>query len=106
VRNCEKQRFALDEPGTRIRANQGHSTEVELQLEPLTPPDELFHGTAERNLDSILHDGIHKMARHHVHLSADTATALKVGQRHGKPLILIVDAAKMRTEGYTFFPLD
>ncbi len=103
VRNCEKQRFALDELGTKIRANQGHSTEVELQLEPAIPPDELFHGTAERNLDSILRDGILKMARHHVHLSADTATALKVGQRHGKPLIFIVGAAKMRAEGYTFF---
>lgn len=103
VRSCEKQRFALDEQGTRIRANQGHSTEVELQLSAVIPPEQLFHGTAERNLESILRDGLRKMARHHVHLSGDTTTAFKVGQRHGKPLILIVDSAKMHTDGFIFF---
>lgn len=103
VSACEKQRFAIDETGTKIRANQGHSTEVELQFEPAEPPAELFHGTAERNLVAILRDGLLKMARHHVHLSSDSDTAKKVGSRHGKPVILIVDAAKMRSDGHTFF---
>jgi putative RNA 2'-phosphotransferase len=103
VRSSDKQRFAFDESGTRIRANQGHSVEVELQLEPAEPPPELFHGTAERNLEAILRDGLRKMARHHVHLSRDTPTALKVGTRHGKPVILVVDAAKMRADGHVFF---
>jgi putative RNA 2'-phosphotransferase len=103
VKQCEKQRFALDETGTRIRANQGHSADVDLELEPAEPPAELYHGTADRNLDAILRNGLLKMARHHVHLSADTATAHKVGARHGKPLILVVDAAKMRAAGMIFF---
>jgi putative RNA 2'-phosphotransferase len=103
VRLCDKQRFAFDETGTKVRANQGHSTEVDLRFEAAEPPAELFHGTAARNLDAILRDGLLKMARHHVHLSPDTATALKVGTRHGKPLILVVDAAKMRAEGHVFF---
>lgn len=103
VSRCEKQRFAFDESGTKIRANQGHSTEVELQLEPIDPPAELFHGTADRNLAAILRDGLHRMARHHVHLSLDQATATKVGQRHGKPVVLVVDAAAMRAAGHVFY---
>jgi putative RNA 2'-phosphotransferase len=103
VEKCDKQRFAFDDSGTRIRANQGHSTEVDLELEAAEPPAELFHGTAERNLAAIFRDGLLKMARHHVHLSGDTATALKVGSRHGKPALLVVDAAKMRADGHIFF---
>jgi putative RNA 2'-phosphotransferase len=103
VTACEKQRFAIDETGTKVRANQGHSAEVELQFQPAEPPAELYHGTAERNLAVILRDGLLKMARHHVHLSPDTPTATKVGSRHGKPVILVVDAAKMRTDGHTFY---
>ena len=103
VRACDKQRFALDETGTKIRASQGHSTEVDLQLEQAEPPAELYHGTAERNLAGVMRDGLLKMARHHVHLSPDTATATKVGSRHGKPVILVVDAAKMRAEGHIFY---
>ena len=103
VGNCEKQRFALDDTGFRIRANQGHSTEVELLFEPADPPAELYHGTADRNLPMILRDGLSKMARHHVHLSPDTLTATKVGQRHGKPVVLVVDSAKMRADGHTFY---
>ncbi len=103
VRSSDKQRFAIDEPGTKIRANQGHSTEVDLQLEPREPLADLYHGTATRNIDIILREGLLKMARHHVHLSADTATALKVGGRHGKPVILHVDAAQMRADGHDFF---
>ncbi|MDB5313811.1 MAG: 2-phosphotransferase [Gemmataceae bacterium] len=103
VSACEKQRFAVDETGTRIRANQGHSAEVDLQLEPADPPPELYHGTPERNRDVILRDGLNKMARHHVHLSPDTQTATRVAQRRGKPFILVVDSAKMRADGHAFF---
>ena len=103
VDKCDKQRFAIDETGTKIRANQGHSTEVDLQLEPAEPPTELFHGTAERNLADVLRDGLVKMARHHVHLSPDTQTATKVGSRHGKPVLLVVDATKMRADGHVFY---
>lgn len=103
VRSSDKQRFAIDETGTRIRANQGHSVEVDLQLEPSEPPAELFHGTAERNVAAILRDGLRKMARHHVHLSPDTETATRVGMRHGKPVVLVVDAAGMRAAGHLFY---
>jgi putative RNA 2'-phosphotransferase len=103
VRTSDKQRFAIDETGTRIRANQGHSVEVDLQLEPTEPPAELFHGTATGNVAAILRDGLRKMARHHVHLSPDTDTATKVGQRHGKPVVLVVDAAAMWTAGHLFY---
>jgi putative RNA 2'-phosphotransferase len=103
VRACSKQRFAFDETGTRIRANQGHSVEIDLQLAPAEPPALLYHGTASRTLAVILRDGLLKMARHHVHLSAETATAMKVGSRHGAPVVLIVDAAAMRADGCEFF---
>jgi putative RNA 2'-phosphotransferase len=103
VRTSDKQRFAIDETGTKIRANQGHSVEVDLQLEPTEPPAELFHGTAERNVAAILRDGLRKMARHHVHLSPDSDTASRVGQRHGKPVILVVDTAAMRAAGHLFY---
>src|SRR5947209_6088811 len=76
VRASDKQRHAFDDTGDKIRANQGHSVEIELHLEPAEPPSELYHGTAEKNLAAILRDGLNKMARHHVHLSPDTATAL------------------------------
>jgi putative RNA 2'-phosphotransferase len=103
VRSSDKQRFAFDATGTLIRANQGHSVEVDLQLPVADPPAELFHGTAERTLALILRDGLLKMQRHHVHLSPDTATARKVGQRHGKPMILRIDAATMHADGYSFY---
>jgi putative RNA 2'-phosphotransferase len=103
VAGSDKQRFAFDETGTKIRANQGHSVEVDLQLEPAEPPAEVFHGTAAANVESILAAGISKRTRHHVHLSPDTETATKVGARHGKPVVLVVDAAKMRADGHTFF---
>lgn len=103
VRASDKQRFALDPAGTRIRANQGHSADVDLQLEPAEPPAALYHGTADRFLDAIRRDGLLKMARHHVHLSPDTGTAAKVGTRHGRLVLLEVDAAGMRAAGYTFY---
>lgn len=103
VRSCNKQRFAIDDTGTRIRANQGHSVEVDLRLAPTEPPAELFHGTAERNVAAILRDGLRRMARHHVHLSPDTETATRVGTRHGKPVVLVVDAVAMRAAGHLFY---
>ncbi len=103
VANCEKQRFAFDDTGTKIRANQGHSAEVDLQLAEAEPPAELFHGTPQATVAVILREGLLKMARHHVHLSVDTITATKVGQRRGKPVILVVDAAKMRADGRVFY---
>jgi putative RNA 2'-phosphotransferase len=103
VAKNDKQRFSFDPTGTLIRANQGHSTEVDLQLEPVTPPALLYHGTAERDVEVIRRDGLCKMARHHVHLSGDVETARKVGARHGKPVIFAVDAGGMNHAGYTFY---
>jgi putative RNA 2'-phosphotransferase len=103
VRRCDKQRFGFDESGTKIRANQGHSTEVELTFAEAEPPAELYHGTAERNRAVITRDGLLKMARHHVHLSADIDTAKKVGGRHGKPIVFAVDASGMRAAGRAFY---
>jgi putative RNA 2'-phosphotransferase len=98
-----KQRFAIDPGGTLIRANQGHSVEVDLGLEPLAPPPMLFHGTARRSLGPILAQGLVPMARQHVHLSADVATATNVGGRHGAPVVLEVAAGAMHADGHPFF---
>lgn len=98
----DKRRFSLDETGQRIRANQGHSTEVELQLPEADPPEVLFHGTVERFLNAICAEGLKKMNRHDVHLSPDVQTATKVGQRRGKPVILAIDSAQMAADGFKF----
>jgi putative RNA 2'-phosphotransferase len=103
VADNDKQRFAFDETGERIRASQGHSAEVDLQLTPQIPPDVLYHGTAQATLVSILSSGLRPMTRHHVHLSAASDTAYKVGSRHGKPVVLVVDAATMQQDGHTFY---
>jgi putative RNA 2'-phosphotransferase len=103
VARNDKKRFSFDDSGTRIRANQGHSTEVDLQLEPQTPPAVLFHGTARPTVTLILSEGIKRMARHHVHLSLDAATARKVGSRHGQPVILAIDARAMHAAGHLFY---
>jgi putative RNA 2'-phosphotransferase len=103
VATSDKQRFALDEAGTCIRANQGHSVEIDLQLTPAEPPPSLFHGTPQGNLEPIRRDGLLKMNRHHVHLSPDEATASKVGARRGRPVVLEVDAQAMRRAGFEFF---
>lgn len=102
VAESDKQRFAFDAAGTLIRANQGHSTEVELDLPEAAPPDLLYHGTVPKFLDAILADGLKKMARHDVHLSPDVATATKVGERRGKAVLLVVDAQAMAADGYKF----
>jgi len=103
VAGNDKQRFAFDESGTRIRANQGHSIQIDLELEALMPPAKLYHGTAEKSLDAILRDGLVKRARHHVHLSADTETAVRVGQRRGRPVVLEVNASAMHKAGFKFY---
>jgi putative RNA 2'-phosphotransferase len=106
VENNNKKRFEYDEAGTKIRARQGHSIEVEHGYEPAMPPDELYHGTARHILGVLYKEGLKKMRRHHVHLSPDTETAVKVGQRHGKPVVLVVDAKKMHEEGAVFYHTD
>src|SRR5215471_19522016 len=104
VDNNDKKRFSLSEDGLWIRANQGHSVEVDLGYAPTVPPEILYHGTAERFLTSIKQQGLIKGKRHHVHLSADVDTATKVGRRHGKPVVLKVEAGKMRQDGFVFLP--
>ena len=103
VRTDEKQRYSFNADHTKIRANQGHSIHVELGLEPVQPPETLWHGTAARFLDSILAEGLKPMSRQYVHLSPDTETARKVGQRHGKPVILRVETGEMFRAGMQFF---
>ncbi len=103
VASNDKKRFSFDSTGILIRANQGHSVEVDLQLEPTVPPDVLYHGTGHRAVEAILREGLCKMSRHHVHLSSDMATAQKVGARHGRPVVFTVDAAAMHEDGYTFY---
>lgn len=103
VENNDKKRFAFNEDKTRIRANQGHSVEVELEYQPTIPPDILYHGTASRFLPSILERGLVKGNRHHVHLSENVKTARAVGERHGKAVILVVRSEQMQQDGYQFF---
>ncbi|MFO0841246.1 MAG: RNA 2'-phosphotransferase [Gemmataceae bacterium] len=103
VATNDKQRFAFDDTGEKIRANQGHSVEVDLQLQPTTPPDVLYHGTSTNTVGEILKTGLKRMRRHHVHLSAAVPTAEKVGSRHGRPAVLVVDAAAMRRDGLEFY---
>ena len=102
VRENDKRRFAFDETGTRIRASQGHSVGVDLGLEPQAPPDALYHGTHPGAVDAILAGGLQKMARHAVHLSPDVETAMRVGARRGKPVILRIDARAMAADGHAF----
>lgn len=103
VATSEKQRFAFDATGTRIRANQGHSVAIDLQLDPVEPPPTLYHGTTERFLAAITTVGLTRQGRHHVHLSLDVETARAVGARRGRPVVLRVDAAAMTAEGTPFY---
>ena len=103
VAESDKQRFSLSADGRRIRANQGHSIDVDLGLEPQVPPELLYHGTATRFLDSIRREGLHPRKRRHVHLSRDVATATTVGQRHGRPVVLVVEAGRMYRAGLELY---
>jgi putative RNA 2'-phosphotransferase len=102
VATNDKRRFALDGTGTRIRASQGHSVAVDLGYAAQPPPPVLFHGTAERNLPAIEAEGLRPGRRHAVHLSPDEATARRVGARHGRPVVLRVDAEGMARDGAVF----
>lgn len=99
----EKQRYAFNEDHTRIRANQGHSIPVDVELKQRTPPPALYHGTGEKYADAIDREGLIPKGRLYVHLSADVETARRVGSRHGKPVVYQVDCQRMAADGYAFF---
>lgn len=103
VETNAKKRFALNETKDKIRACQGHSIAIELGYENQEPPEILFHGTGQQSIESILKTGLEKRARQHVHLSKDVETAIKVGQRHGKPVVLKVLATQMYQANYSFY---
>lgn len=98
-----KKRFAFSDDKLKIRASQGHSVEVELGYEPQIPPDVLYHGTGSQSVADILQTGLQKQSRQHVHLSSDVATAINVGGRHGKPVVLIIMAGEMHKQGHKFY---
>lgn len=102
----DKKRFAFNDNKTKIRASQGHSIPIDLDLQPLTPPAILYHGTAQQNLESIRTNGLLKQSRQHVHLSATRETAIQVGSRHGKVVVLLVQTGQMHEAGYTFYLSD
>lgn len=99
----DKKRFAFNEDKTKIRASQGHSISVELELKEVEPLHFLYHGTVDKFIQSIKNEGIQKMSRQHVHLSKDRETAIKVGSRRGKPIILSINAPKMYQDGFKFY---
>lgn len=103
VETSTKQRFALSADRQQIRANQGHSVDIDLQLPTLPPPGRLFHGTATRFLDAIQKEGLRRQKRHHVHLTVSQDVAISVGARHGTPIVLTIDAKAMHDCGYEFF---
>lgn len=103
VGSDEKQRYSLNENGSKIRANQGHSIRVDLELEAVTPPDILYHGTTLKYVESIRQSGLKPKSRQYVHLSKDMNTAFEVGKRHGKPYVYMIDTHKMWEDGHEFF---
>ncbi len=103
VARNDKKRFVFSEDGKRIRAAQGHSIEVDLQLEPREPPEILYHGTADVRVESILANGLNPGSRLHVHLSPDEETATKVGRRHGRPVVLRIRSGEMWRSGCLFY---
>jgi len=103
VATNDKKRFSISPDGKMIRANQGHSINVDLGLSPIMPPTTLYHGTATRFLESILQKGLRSSGRNHVHLSSDHETAVNVGQRHGKPVVLKVESGAMDSDGHVFY---
>ena len=103
VRTDNKQRYSFNEDKTLIRANQGHSIPVDVELPEKLPPAILYHGTGTKYTESINEQGLIPKSRLYVHLSQDYETAVKVGQRHGKPFVYKVDAGRMSADGYKFF---
>lgn len=103
VRDNDKQRFIISEDGLKIRANQGHSIDVDLEMKAVQPPEFLYHGTVDKFMGSIRNTGLIKMSRNHVHLSEDRETAIKVGSRRGKPIILSIRSGEMHRNNYTFY---
>lgn len=108
VDTSDKKRFALSNDMTKIRANQGHSIDVDLQFKKIVPPVKLYHGTAERFLEPIMKEGLKKMNRHHVHMYSEENIdkALNTGARHQKgksAIVLIIDAKRMHNEGFVFY---
>ncbi|MEM7234422.1 MAG: RNA 2'-phosphotransferase [Planctomycetota bacterium] len=103
VRESDKQRFALSEDGLRIRAQQGHSVEIDLGYAESEPPRILFHGTVERFLASIRRDGLNPRGRHHVHLSDTADAARRVGERRGAPVVLEIRSGAMVVAGNRFY---
>lgn len=103
VRTDSKQRYAFSDDGTRIRANQGHSIPVDVELEEKDPPEILYHGTGQKFIESINEQGLIPKSRLYVHLSSDYQTAAAVGSRHGKPHVYLVHAGAMHKAGYKFF---
>ena len=102
VKSDSKHRFDFNESHTKIRANQGHSIKVDVEMQVLKPPETLFHGTAEKYIESIKRDGILKRSRNYVHLSKDVETAIEVGSRHGKVVVLKIDTGRMYADGFEF----
>lgn len=102
----KKGRYSFNDTKTRIRANQGHSVKVDVELKEIVPPKYLYHGTATRFIDSIMKQGLIGNGRLYVHLSDDIDTALNVGKRHGDPIVLTVDTEKMIKDKYKFYVSD
>ena len=103
VETNDKQRYEFDNTKNKIRARQGHSISINVDLKEMLPPAQLYHGTATRFLSSIKNEGIKKMSRNFVQLSGDINTALSVGKRHGKPVILVIDCETMKNDGIKFY---
>lgn len=103
VATDNKNRYSFNEDKTKIRANQGHSIKVDLELKEIKPPKVLYHGTVEKFLDSIKEKGLLPQQRQYVHLSEDLDTAISVGKRRGEPIILEIDSYKMYEEGGKFY---
>ncbi|MBT0728540.1 RNA 2'-phosphotransferase [Rosenbergiella australiborealis] len=107
VENSDKKRFIISEDGLRIRASQGHSTQdVSIQYSEKTPPEILYHGTAIRFISSIREQGLIPKERQYVHLSEDKGTGYQVGQRYGKPIILIIKTMEMHEQGFKFYQAE
>lgn len=103
VSTNEKQRYEFNSDHRQIRARQGHSIPVDVELKETVPPDVLYHGTAWKYMSSIKQRGLLKKTRLYVHLSADEETAKKVGARHGEPVVIHIDAKKMYEDGIKFY---